>query len=185
MSILTREPPYTAEDLSAFEDGHCYELVNGRLVEKHRGAEAGLVAAKVIFLLQLFVRDHGSGLVFTSDAGYQIFADDPNRVRKPDVSFIGRGRLPGDRAPRGNIRIRPDFVVEVVSPNDLAEEVMARVADYLRAEVRLMWVIYPAARLVQVYRPGDAALATPADELRGEDALPGFTCRVEELFAGI
>ena len=185
MNTLTREPPYTAEDLPTLEDGHCYELVNGQLVEKPMGAEAGLVAAKVIFLLQLFVRDHGGGLVFTSDAGYQVFPDDPNRVRKPDVSFICRGRLPNDRAPRGHLRIRPDLVVEVVSPNDLAEEVMARVADYLRAEVRLLWVIYPGARLVQVYRPGAASLATAADELRGEDVLPGFACRVEDLFAGI
>jgi hypothetical protein len=37
-----------------------------------------------------------------------------------------------------------------------------------------------------VYRQGGSATGlTAADGLSGEDVLPGFTCRVEEFFAGI
>jgi Uma2 family endonuclease len=180
------EKRYTAEDLLAVENGHCYELVDGRLVEKHMGVEAGVIAANVIFLLRLYLRDRNAGVVATQDAGYQLFPDDAARLRKPDVSFIRHDRLPDQHVPRGYPRLAPDLAVEVVSPNDLAEEVAARVVDYLRANVPLLWVVYPSVRFVQVFRPGgSASYLTAADEITGEDVLPGFACRVEEFFAGI
>jgi Uma2 family endonuclease len=186
MSTAPVQTRYTPDDLLALENGNCFELIDGQLVEKNMGAEAGVIAANVIFLPRLFVRDHGGGVVSTQDAGYQIFPHAPDRVRKPDTSFIRHGRLPGNRVPRGNVSVAPDLVVEVVSPNDLAEEVNTRVVDYLLAGVRLIWVIYPATRFVQVFRPGGVvAYRTAADELGGEDVLPGFACRVEELFAGL
>src|SRR3954469_15279453 len=135
----------TPEDLLARPDADSYELIDGQLVEKHMGAHAGLVAATLIALLRADARARGLGRVFTSDCSYQI-GPGRNLVRKPDVSFIARGRLPGDQLPAGHLRIPPDLAVEVVSPNDLAEDIDARVADYLEAGVRLMWVVYPATR---------------------------------------
>src|SRR6266567_962345 len=84
---------------------NCYELIDGKLVERHMGAESSLIAAAVIFLLNQYVRAHKLGKVFATDCGYQIFPDDPNKVRFPDGSFIARGRLPDDKPPRGHIRI--------------------------------------------------------------------------------
>jgi Uma2 family endonuclease len=183
MTTATLEGRYTPEDLLAMEDGHCYELVDGRLVEKNMGAEAGVIVANLIALLVPHVRSRKLGLVFTNECGYQIFGD-ANRVRKPDASVIRRGRLPDDRAPRGHARIPPDLAVEVVSPNDLAEDIDARITDYLGAGVKLLWVLYPATRSVYIFRPdGSAARLTAAGTLGGEDVLPDFTCRVEDLFA--
>jgi Uma2 family endonuclease len=180
------EGRYTAEDLPRIENGDVYELVDGRLVERNMGAEAGVVAANIISLVRVFLREHDLGRVFSQDCGYQIFADDVNRVRKPDLSVILHGRLPENRVPRGFVRIAPDLVGEIVSPNDLAEDVNNRIVDYLRAGVRLIWVLYPATGFVHVFRPGGgASYLTRADQLSGEDVLPNFTCRVEELFAGL
>jgi Uma2 family endonuclease len=179
------EARLTPDELLALADSGGYEVIDGQLVEKNMGAEAAVVGANVITVLGPHVRAHRLGQVFTQDCGYQIFPDDPNRVRKPDCSFIGKDHLPQAGIPRGNVRVVPDLVVEVVSPNDLAEEVEARVVDYLRVGVRLLWVFYPATRSVYVFRQGSVARLTAADELGGEDVIPGFACRVEELFAGI
>jgi hypothetical protein len=47
-------------------------------------------------------------------------------------------------------------------------------------------VVYPGTRRVVVYRKaGGVSRLGPADELRGEDVLPGFACRVADLFAGV
>jgi Uma2 family endonuclease len=186
MDTISAEKQYTVDDLPAVENGDCFELVDGRLVEKHMGAEAGAIGANIIFLLRGFVRDHPLGRVFTQDAGYQLFPEDRRRLRKPDVSLIRNERL-GDRpVPRGDVAMPPDLAVEVVSPTDLAEDVNARVVDYLRANVPLIWLVYPATRFVQVFGPGGrASYLFPADEITGEDVLPGFACRVEEFFAGI
>ena len=68
--------------------------------------------------LDRFCEEHRVGWALTSEAGYQCFPHEPGRVRKPDVSFIRYGRLPGGVLPKGWAKIRPDLAVEVVSPND-------------------------------------------------------------------
>jgi Uma2 family endonuclease len=173
----------TPEQLLEMEDGHRYELIDGKLVERHMGARSSEVAANVIRLVGQYVRERKSGKVFATDCGYQIFEDEPRRVRFPDVSFIARGRLPEEKTPDGHIRIPPDLAVEVVSPNDTAEEVEAKRVNFLRAGTRLFWVLYPESRTLHVYRQGTNALAlAESDELSGEDVLPGFACKAAALF---
>ena len=184
MNTLSTLAQHSPEELLNLPDGPRYELIDGQLVERKMGARTSLVAASIIHLLRQHAHTHGLGLIFATDCGYQIFANQPGRVRFPDASFIRRGRLPNDEPPEGHVRTVPDLVVEVVSPNDLAEELEAKVEDYLQAGVSLMWVVYPATRSVLVYRPdGRCTRLTAAQELEGEDVLPGFRCRVEELFA--
>jgi Uma2 family endonuclease len=135
----------------------------------------------------LFADSHQCGLVWGPGCGYQIFADDPNKVRYPDGSFIRRGRLPNDHLPKGHIRLPADLMIEVVSPHDLAWEVEHKVEEFLRAGVRLLWVLYPATRTILIYRSGsEVTRLSDTDELSGEDIWPGFTCRVSKLFpAGV
>lgn len=186
MSTVAVEKTFTPEELLTLGNDRGFELVNGRLVEKSMGAEASLVGINVATGLRSHVRKDRQGLVFGSECGYQIFADDPNRIRKPDVSFVRRGRLPDDRPPRGYIRIPPDFLLEVVSPNDIAEDIHGRLVSFLRAGVSLVWVAYPATKTVLVFRAdGTAALRSVSDELSGEDVIPGFSCRVEDVFADL
>jgi Uma2 family endonuclease len=103
-------------------------------------------------------------------------------VRKPDVSFVRYGRLPGGVLPRGWIKIRPDLAVEVVSPNDTAEELDEKLEDYERVGIPLVWVIYPRSRKVMIYRAdGSIHRAREEDELSGEDIIPGFRCPIREI----
>jgi Uma2 family endonuclease len=96
---------------------------------------------------------------------------------------VRRGRLIPDEPPEGYITIAPDLVVEVVSPNDLYYEVDRKVEEYLDAGVQLVWVINPDTRSVQVYVPGSGVTRLDdSQELTGRDVLPGFACRVGDLF---
>jgi Uma2 family endonuclease len=174
------------EDSPEVPDKNGFELINGEWVEKIMGGQAGRVAAVVNRRVDHYADAHTQGLFFASDTGYQIFPHKPSRVRKPDGSFIRRGRLPDDKPPRGHVRIPPDLAIEVISPNDLAEDIEERVTDFLEAGTTLMWVLYPSTRTVHVFRQGTGcSRLTASDELSGEDVLPGFVCRVAELFAGI
>ena len=147
------------------------------------GAHAVLVATRVVVLLATYEQRHG-GWLFTDGMTYQCFPFDPNRVRKPDASYIAPGRFENDVLPEGHIRIPPDLAVEVVSPNDLYIELEKKVDDYLRAGVRMVWVVSPEFRTVRVFRDSieHPTQFGPQDELSGEDVLPGFRCRVLEFF---
>jgi Uma2 family endonuclease len=70
------------------------------------------------------------GVVLTSDASYQFFPEEHDRVRRPDVSFIDRSRMRPEYV-EGHIQIPPDLAVEVVSPNDLFYEVREKVGEYV------------------------------------------------------
>ena len=69
--------------------------------------------------------------VLPEGTSYQCFPAAPEKVRRPDTSFIRLGRLPGEELPEGHLRIAPDLAVEVVSPNDKEENLTIKVANYL------------------------------------------------------
>jgi Uma2 family endonuclease len=175
---------YTPDDLLTMPDGNRYELVDGQLVEKNMGAESDWIAFRTTKLLAIHVDDNELGDIFGSETGYTCFAAHPRMVRKPDGSFIARGRLPGGRIPKGHIPVAPDLAIEVISPNDSYYDVDAKVHLYREAGIPLIWVINPDNRTVKVYAADrDYPIElTDADELDGGDVLPGFRCRVSEIF---
>jgi Uma2 family endonuclease len=185
MNMLSLQPPpFPTEALLPSDQKGC-EFVDGQWVEKAMGAQSARVGTVLMGKLDQFALEHRLGLVFNSEAGYQIFPGSP-RIRKPDASVIRFGRLPDDKPPRGYIHISPDLALEVVSPNDLAEEIDARVMDFLRAGVKLFWVIYPGTRSAHVFRQsGSMSWLTEADTLSGEDVMQGFSCRIADLFIGL
>ncbi|MFQ5734781.1 MAG: Uma2 family endonuclease [Planctomycetaceae bacterium] len=183
MSSSLLAAPVTPEQLERMPDGKRFELVDGQLVERQMGSESSWVAGEIQRLIANFVEGQKSGWVWPADAGYRCFSDDPNRVRRPDVSFVRRGRLPGERPSTGYETIAPDLVVEVISPNDQAADLDRKIDEYLKAGVALIWVVNPQTRTVTVYRrDGTTARCRNGDELTGDDVLPGFRSAVSAFF---
>lgn len=184
MSAVPTTPRVTPEELLALEDSVAYELVDGQLVERNLGAYSSWVGARVAYLIGNHVHAEDLGrCVMDGRAGYQCYEWAPLQVRRPDVSYVATGRLAGDIPPDGHIQIAPDLAVEVVSPNDNGNEVQEKVVEYLRAGVRLIWVIYPKTRSAQAFRAGGSGKQlTEEDLLCGEEVLPGFEVMVSELF---
>ncbi|HEV8062174.1 MAG TPA: Uma2 family endonuclease, partial [Gemmataceae bacterium] len=111
--------------------------------------------------------------------------DAPNKIRRPDATFVCRDRFSPECYREGFLTLRPDLVVEVISPNDNVTEVDEKIEEHLGAGIPLVWEVNPEIRLVHVHRKdGTASRLHPTDELTGEDVLPGFRCRVADLFPG-
>jgi hypothetical protein len=107
----------------------------------------------------------------------------PDTVRAADVAFVAESRIPAEGEPEGFWAIAPDVVVEVVSASDTASGVQSRVADWLGAGCRLVWVIYPDTQSVTEYRSlAEVQVLTADQTLNGGDVLPGFKCGVSEIF---
>lgn len=175
---------YTADDLLHMPDGDRFELVDGQFVEVEMGALSGWIGGNLYAMLHSYSANGKNGWAFPADTGLQCFPDDPERVRRPDAFFVSRGRLLNEEIPESFVRIAPDVVAEVVSPNDNYYAVDRKVWEYLEAGVKLVWVINPSEQTVLAYRGprGDASLARKHEELSGEDVLPGFRCPVAALF---
>jgi Uma2 family endonuclease len=144
--------------------------------------DTSMVAAMLNMRLLTFVRQHDLGWLAQSDGGLQIFPDAPSKVRFADGVFIAKARAPR-RPIDGHLRVVPDLVIEVVSPNDNAEDVETKISEYLGAGVKLIWVVYPETRSVHVVRPsGVGSRLTHADTLSGEDVVSGFELPIAEIF---
>ena len=164
-----------------------FEFIDGRYVEKPSpGASASELTLLLMFRLMGHVLANRLGHCYGAKTVYQIFPDDPKRSRIPDGSFIRAGRLPKEKSPRGELSIAPDLAIEVVSPNDFVENLHERINDLLGAGVRLLWVVVPGTREIYVHR-GDRTVTrlSTDDELTGEDVVPGFSCRIGELFDAV
>jgi len=150
------------------------ELVRGVLVVREpAGYQHGDVAMRLAAAIFTHVQARGLGRVFAAETGFTL-ARKPDTVRAPDVAFISTARLP-DPPPRGFAELAPDLAVEVLSPDDRPGEVLAKVADWLNAGARLVWVVDPVRVLARVYRAdGSESILGETDALRGEDVLPGF-----------
>jgi Uma2 family endonuclease len=184
MSTVTAPARFTPEDLIRMPDGERYELVDGQLVEHGMSVWSSYVAGKIYGRLDTFCQVKQFGWVLPEGTTYQCFPEEPSRVRRADVSFVRLERMSFEQATsEGHLRIAPDLGVEVLSPNDIAYDVDEKVQEYLRAGVRLIWVVNPVARTIQIHRPErQGIILHENDELDGEDVLPGFHCRVGDLF---
>ncbi len=174
--------PTTPEDLLNMQDGGRYELLEGRLIEKPTSPEAVWIARRLIALLNTYGAAQQAGLAFPDGAAYQCFPSDPSLVRRPEVSFLRRGRLSPEQFAAGHCRIAPDLAVEIVSPANRYSEVEQRVHDFLAAGTPLVWVVSPKNGFVRVHRiDGSVADVRQPGALHGETVLPGFECRVADL----
>ena len=99
----------------------------------------------------------------------------PSLSASPTSRSSGTAACQAGCCPRVGAKIPPDLAVEVVSPNDTAYEVDEKLEDYRSVDVPLVWVINPNSRTVKIHRgDGSVSYLHEADELSGENVIPGF-----------
>ena len=182
MSTTTK--PMTADELLLLPRGRFrYELIKGELrTMSPAGDEHGIVIMNLAAPLAVYVKVNKLGFVYGAETGFKIETD-PDTVRAPDIAFITRERIEQSGIYKGYRPGAPDLAVEVLSPGDTSEEVDEKIAEWLTAGARMVWVVSPKRRTVTVYRSlKEIKILTEQDELDGADVVPGFHCRVADIF---
>ena len=185
MAVATEKRTYTVDqfwELCHHTDKRL-ELVKGELRElAPANDEHGYVSGQLFLVVAQFVKQHQLGYTFVAETGF-VLSEEPATVRAPDFAYVSRDRAP-ERWSRHFARFVPDLVAEVISPTDTYGDVAQKVQDWLGAGVRVVWVVDPVARTVAVHRAGTAVrVYGEEDTLSGGDVLPGFECKVSEIFA--
>jgi Uma2 family endonuclease len=134
------------------------EYVGGELVERHVGEYFHSMLQSLIATLLSNRRRERGFRVFTEQ---RVRVSDEPRYRIPDICVKA---LPHEIT---SILTCPDLVIEVLSPDDRASDMLTKIADYLAAGIPHIWLIDPynhsavEADHSGTRRPANQVLSTP------------------------
>ncbi|MBI5917013.1 MAG: Uma2 family endonuclease [Bacteroidetes bacterium] len=162
------------------EDGCKYEWVRGQVIKtKHT------MTQKQLYLLAN-LRGFFNQLVFAEKiAGYfepeaDTFFLSGEAHRRPGLSYFTKKQQA--LAAHGEEQI-PQFVVEVISGNEMLNDLEDKMMDYWKAGVQVVWLIYPKQEIVYVHSRGkETARCQGGDLCSAEPVLPEFVLPVGEIY---
>jgi Uma2 family endonuclease len=174
----------TAEALEIFaaDNGRC-ELLEGNVtMMSPAGSEHGYIAAEILVLLAVHVREQKLGRVYAAETGF-VLKRSPDTVRAPDVAFVSKNRLQSGPESSGYGLILPDLVIEVVSPSDRENEVKEKTEAWLGAGVRCVLNVHPKTRTATVHRSPDSVQEFQTDDVIDlSDIVDGWNPLVRNFF---
>lgn len=175
---------YTVKEFEQFRrqpenSNRLFELIHGEIIEKVPTQQHSLIALNIGSELRAYAKQYKNGRPGV-EVRHQAPTDNRNS-RLPDVSFtctrsplVEQGSVPG----------MPDLAVEIKSPNDTIHEMRETAVYYLVNGSRLVWLVYPNYRLIELYRSDvDVEILDDGQTLSGHDVLPGFELPVTDVFA--
>ena len=169
-------------DMPTPRDGSRFELIRGKLVRiPWKGIRDGHTQGRFAALIQGFGEETNLGRAVIG-TGF-VTARNPDTVRGFDVSYWSAERLPFDQCPVGYPTVAPDLGIDVLTATNRRAAIREKMEEYFHHGTLAVWIVDPENRTVTIYRSLDEGrLLHENATLSGEDVLPGFTCKVAELF---
>ena len=159
------------------EDAYKYEWLDG-IVEKTERAmnqnQFFILQNLLAFFRELLNAGKASGELIPE--GDTFFLENH---RRPDIAYFTNEQIA--RAARGENQV-PQFVIEIISKNDVANKVQAKVQDYQRAEVQVIWHLYPELEEVHIYHGKQVTICSGDDLCSAAPVLPAFELSVAAIF---
>lgn len=177
-------PPITADELFEMPDDNLrHELVAGVLrTMTPPGFEHGRIAVSIGRLLAAHAQATESG-VAVGAAGF-VIEHHPDTVCTPDAAFVRAERADAVGPTRRFWPGAPDLAVEVISPGESFQEVQEKALQWIAAGTTAVLAIEPVERIVTLYREGgEAQVFSEGETIDLDDAVPGLSVTVAELFA--
>jgi len=127
-------------------------------------------------------RPEPRGAVYSGEAYFRI-RKDPDTNVGIDVALSTPEQAAATGKKASYVDGPPILAAEVLSPYDKQKDIDEAIEEYLTCGVKVVWIVDPIDETVTVYRSGKRPkLFNADDELSGDRELPGFRCRVAEIF---
>lgn len=154
------------------------EWVDGQLLEKNGMT---LKHSKIQSRLSHYWRVY---LDTTQDGG-EVYTEVPCRTtsqgRRPDVAYLtpelikefGEGSALPQSFP---------LIAEIISPTDLAEDILIKAQEYLDSGCLEVWLVFPEAHLILVMTSANISRFGRGEIAKTQRILSGFEIEVDQLF---
>jgi len=160
------------------EDGFKYEFNNG-VIEKTKAINQQQAMIQAI-LLRIFIKTKAfaEGGLFTAETDMDT---SKTQLRRPDLAIYSGNQVTKMKVGEKQVAL---WVAEIISPTDRADDINAKVIEYFKAEVKVVWHIFPQLKKVDVFTaPDKVTICSGKTVCSGAPALPDFEISAEELFA--
>ncbi len=180
MIAIPQSPPITLPLAQWLENPPSRtEWVDGFLVRKSEMTlKHSKIQRRLSTLWSLYVEAQGQG--------GEVYTEPPCRTnqqgRSPDVAYL----TPDLLAQYGEAKVLPQsfpLCAEVVSPTDLAEEVVAKAYEYLDSGSQEVWLVYPESGWIVVVTADSREIFGPHEVAKTQRLMLGFQVQVDELMA--
>lgn len=182
--MLASQPPVIVSTTLSLEDWlhnppEGTEWVDGALVEKNgMTLKHSKIQARIATYWQNYKDNH--------QLGGEVYTEVPCRTtrqgRSPDVAYL----TPDLVTQYGDAKVLPQsfpLIAEVISPTDLAEEVIAKAREYLESGGEEVWLVYPEVRWVMVMTQETQQIFVAGQMVQTQQVLSGFEIAVDQLLA--
>ncbi len=191
--MLASSPSLTLSDflaLSYIEDSPAWEYVNGSITQKPMPKTFhSRLQLKLASMIDVAGETNKSVLAFT-----ELRCTLPDRSIVPDIVVVGWDRLPVNASgePENQaISFAPDWVIEILSPQQSVSKVMKNILYCLDQGSELGWLINPEERSILVFLPQQAPqcyLTDDPDVNNAQEVLPvlsdlDLTLTTEQIFS--
>lgn len=120
----------------------------------------------------------------SSGQGGEVYTDVPCRTNKqgryPDVAYL----TPELLSQFGEPAVLPQsfpLIAEIVSPTDIAEEVIAKPQEYLHSGGQEVWLVFPESRLIIAFTQQSRLVFISGEVISTQNVLQGFSMPVDDL----
>jgi Uma2 family endonuclease len=159
-----------------------YELDQGELVEVSSATFLhNRIRGRIERFLGVHLDNHPEQGVVVAEQWFGLSED---TVRAPDVALVAASQLSLLEPERRIQPFSPALAVEITSPSNTFDELARKTQQYLDAGTHSVWIFVTAMRQIHIHSAtAHPVILTAEDSLEDAALLPGFSARVEELFA--
>jgi Uma2 family endonuclease len=154
------------------------EWVDGALIEKTgMTVKHGLVQGKLVQLLRNNLDSLGEGGQALTETACRTL----KQVRRPDVAYTPAALMAQVEEETVSPQVFP-WIAEVASPDDSAEMLFSKAAEYIEAGCQEVWLLFPKAKLVMTIATGQPwRLFCLGEMVESSVAIPSFKVLVDDL----
>ncbi|MFE1746277.1 Uma2 family endonuclease [Coleofasciculus sp. H7-2] len=155
------------------------EWVDGELVKKNGVTlKHSRIQGNVYFYWRSYKNSSGQG--------GEVYTEVPCRTNKqgryPDVAYLTAELLNQFGEPAVLPQSFP-LIAEIVSPTDIAEDVIAKSQEYLQSGGEEVWLVFPDNRWIIVVTKNQRLVFVSGEVVSTQTVLQGFSVAVDELLA--
>ncbi len=177
---MTLEQRMSLEDFLTLPEEKPYrEYLYGRVVKKPLPKrEHSLVQLRIGQKLGNWI-DGGAPGEASTEQRCILSTPSERHAQLPDVAWFSRTPELDDHH---NALTPPDLAVEVLSPDDPYRRVKDKIRIYLEAGTKVVWLVDPERRTVEVFRRSREPEAITDEGVLEDPVLPGFRLSLVDLF---